>query len=434
MNERFELETMILSSILQDQDEYQDILLSLNEDDFQNHDYKQIFVNLQNGLGVADLRKGTLIKPGEFAKLITANCIPHTAYGYAEQLRDITIRDSLEVELMQIKSGNFEKEGAISRITQLFEKSKLDLAEEVKPLGELMEKAVYEIIENTDRRDKIIYSPYGNLNSLIGGLMPGKLITLAGRPGTGKSMYALNIALSVAKRNFKVLYVSLEMLGTELAMRVFSTDTGISTIAMANGKTNGTELHAITESVCKRKNDNLLVTNKGKNISEIRRLITKIKPELLIIDSVNLMQGKGESERIRMTGLTRELKQIALQFEIPLLMLAQLNRESEGQVLPTLSSLKESSSLEEDSDSILLLTEITDQKSFDKINEAFYQSEGDYLLSPANGFSSAQEARNKIIIGVVAKNRNGPTGKVAYLCQARRYTFEELPKGVEYLE
>ena len=434
MNERYEIETLVISSLLQNNEEYQDILLSLTEDDFQDHDYRQIFINLQNGLAVTDLRKGTSMKPAEFMRLVGANMIPHTAYGYAEQLRALTFRESLITELMQLQSEKFDPYAAAERIAALTEKSKLNFTDDVQPLAEFMNKAVKEITENTDRCNKIIYSPYGNLNSLIGGLMPGKLITIAGRPGTGKSAFALQISLSVAQRGFKVLYISLEMPGTELAMRVFSTDTGISTITMVNGRVNGDELHAITESACKKKIDNLLVTNKGKNISEIRRLVTNIKPDLLIIDSLNLMQGKGESERIRVTGITRELKQIALQYETPLLMLAQLNREAEGQVLPTLNLLKESGSIEEDSDVVVLLAEIKEQKDFDKINDAFRESEGDYLLDPVRGFKVAQEAKDKIIIGVIAKNRNGALGKVAYLCKARRYAFEELPRGGYNLE
>lgn len=434
MSERYELETMIISSLLQNKDEYQDILLTLDESDFEHRDYKQLFTNIQSGLEFTDLRAGTSLKPVDFVKLIAANKFPYSAFGYTEQLRQITVKEKFELELLQIKSGKFNLEESFDRISKLFEQSRVYMSDDVKPLGELMKTAVDEIIDNTDKRNKIIYSPYGNLNSLIGGLMGGKMITVAGRPGTGKSAYALQIGLSVAKRRHKVLYVSLEMLGTELAMRVFSTDTGVSTIAMANGKTTGEELHSITESACNRKSDNLLITNKGRNISEIKRQISKIKPELLIVDSINLMQGKGESERIRLTGITRELKQLALQYKIPILMLAQLNREAEGQVLPTLNLLKESGSIEEDSDVVILLSEIKEQKDFDKINDAFKEYEGDYLLDPVRGFKATIESKDKIIIGVVAKNRNGPPGKIAYLCKARRYIFEELPKGVSYLE
>jgi len=428
VTERYQIETFVISSILQDPEEYQDILLSLTERDFQDHNFRQIFLNLQNGLSPVESRRGTSFSPAQFAELIGSNKIPHAAYGYSEQLRALSLKDSLEIELRQLQTEKFDPVAAAERIAGLVEKSRLDFSADVKSLSELMDTAFREIIENTDKREKIIYSPFGNLNSLIGGLMPGKLITIAGRPGTGKSAYALQIALSVSKRGFKVLYISLEMLGTELAMRVFSTDTGVSTIAMVNGKVNGHEVLSISESAQKRKTDNLLVTNKGKNGSEIRRLIVKAKPDLLIIDSLNLMQGKGESERIRITGITRELKQIALQYETPIIILAQLNREAESQVLPTLNFLKESSSIEEDSDIVVLLAEIKEQSDFDKINDAFKAVEGDYLLNPANGFRDAKEAKDKIIIGVVAKNRNGPTGKVAYLCKAKRYTFQELPE------
>lgn len=437
MDERYELETMTISTLLQDREAYQDILLALRETDFDNQTYRKIFENLKTGLSVGDLRNGTGLKPSEFTRLIVANKIPSTVYGYAEQLRALAIKQSLETELAQIaRSKNFKADipESIERISRLFEESRFNLSDGADSLGDLMKKAVREIIKATDMREKIIYSPYANLNSLIGGLIPGNLITIAGRPGTGKTAFALQISLSVARRKHKVLYISLEMLGTQLAMRVFSTDTGVSTITMANGKATGEEMLAITKSVDHRKSDNLLITKDGKNTSEIRRKVSSIKPELLVIDSVNLMDGKGETERVRMTRITREIKQMALQFGLPIIMLAQLNRGADGQMFPTLIDLKESGSIEEDSDVVILLAEIKDQNSYDKINEAFKQSEGDYMLDPINGFKDAQRRRDKIIIGNVAKSRNGPTGKVAYLCTARRYAFEELPKGIVYLE
>lgn len=428
VKERTELETMVISSLLQKPDDFQDMLFALDESDFQNREYKQIFINLRDGLGTADLRRGTSIRPIEFAKLITANSIPHTAYGFAEQLRELTVKESLQLELMQIQSGNFDKEQAAERITKIFEQSKFDFSDDLKSIGELMENAIHEIKENASSKNKLIYSPFKNLNSLIGGIKPGSVITIAGRPGTGKSAYALQIALAIAQRRFKTLYISLEMLGTELAMRVFSTDTGISTILMSNGDTDEKDFRAIDESARKRKADNLLITCKGKNIPEIRRQITKVKPDLLIIDSINLMQGKGESERIRITGVTREIKQMALQYKLPIIMLAQLNRETDEKVLPTLSQLKESSSIEEDSDVVILLAEIKEASDFDKINNAFYEKEGKCLLSSTDEFKVVQEEKNKLIIGIVAKNRRGAVGKVAYLCEGKRYAFEELPR------
>ena len=433
VNERHEIETFIISSLLQDRERFQPLLAVLSEDDFQERNYGSIFLNIKNDLELNELRSGTTLKPSEFAKLIMMNSVPSTAYGYAEKLKQFSTKEKLEVELRQIQSKHFDMDQAAERITSIFENSKVDLSDDAKTLGELMETAVHEIIETTDARNKIIYSPFNNLNSLIGGLMGGKLITIAGRPGTGKSAYALQVALSVSNEGRKVLYGSLEMLGTELAMRVFSTDTGISTITMANGKTTGEELKEITASACNRKKTNLLVTNKCRTILEVKRQLLKTKPELFVIDSINLMQGKGESERIRMTGITRELKQLALQYKIPIIMLAQLNREAEGQILPTLNLLKESGSIEEDSDVVILLSEIKDQKDFDKINDAFKDYEGDYMIDPVNGFKTVTEARDKIIIGVIAKNRNGASGKVAYLCKAKQYIFKELPEGVVYL-
>ena len=434
VNERHEIETFIISSLLQDRERFQPLLAVLSEDDFQERNYGAIFLNIKKDLELSELRSGTTLKPSEFAKLIMINSVPSTAYGYAEKLKQFSTKEKLEVELRQIQSKHFDMDQAADRITKIFEDSKVDLTDDSKSLKDLMKSAIDEIIRNGDQRDKIIYSPFANLNSLIGGLMPGKLITIAGRPGTGKSAFALQIALSVAERRHKILYVSLEMLGTELAMRVFSTETEISTVAMANGKVTLKEIERMCKIPEKRKVDLFRVTNKGRTVSELKRLIMKEKPELLIIDSLNLMEGKGESERIRITGITRSIKQMTLQYNMPIIMVAQLSREAEGQLIPTFKSIKDSGSVEEDSDVVIFLTEIAEQKDFDLINEAFKKKQGDDIMDPINGFQDMQKVNDKLIIGIVGKNRNGPEGKIAFLCKAKQYLFVELPEGVTYLE
>jgi replicative DNA helicase len=278
-----------------------------------------------------------------------------------------------------------------------------------------------------DNVDKVIYSPFANINTLIGGFSPGRLLTIAGRPGTGKSAYALQIAMSIAKRSRKVMYVSLEMLGTELSMRVISNMTGISTTAMSNGKVTGDQVNRIGLAIDKASVANLLISNNGRDINQLGILLQTHKPELVIIDSLNLMYARGETERIRIMRITRSMKELTFKHNIPIIMIAQLSRSADEVSIPSLSSLKESGSIEEDSDIVILLSELKDEKVFDQLNDSYKQKNGEYLLNPAKGYAEVIKDGDKLILGYVAKNRNGPTGKAVYLCESRNYNYVELP-------
>lgn len=428
MQERYEIESLIISSLLSNREEFDDVVGFLSEEDFDDPNFKAIYKNIESG--VTDYRAGTGISPLEFARLIVLNEFPSTIYALSDQLRKISTKQKLKLIVESATPDSLDK--YLDNIIAVVEENRSKREEGIYSMTQLMSYAVDEIVGSLSGKDKLITTPFRNLNTTIGGLMQGRLITIAGRPATGKSAFALQIALSVARKNRKVMYVSLEMKEVELAMRVISSETGVSTIKMVNGSVTNDELEEISKSINRSKNDHLIITNKGRSISEIKQLLKSQKPDLLIIDSVNLMTAKGENERIRITSITRSLKQIAIQFDIPIIMLAQLNREAEGNYLPQLSEIKESGSLEEDSDIVMLLAEVKEEKDFDAINDAYKKNHDKYLLNPINGFEDVLKRDDRVIVCLVRKNRNGGTGRFVFLRDSKRYLFEELPKEVDY--
>lgn len=425
--DRLDIEKNIVSTLLQNVEEHRQ-LLTLDADFFSDSNLRGLFVNLQNGVEPISSYKGTELKAFDFAKLLVFNEIPYSAYGYAELLRELYLKAELEKELHNVKDLSESSD----RIMSLFEKASRK-EDDVKPISFYLSKAGDDVLSAMDQVDKIIYSPFANLNTLIGGFVPGRLVTIAGRPGTGKSAYALQIAMSIAKRSHKVMYVSLEMLGTELSMRVISNMTGISTTAMSNGKVTGDQVNRIGSAIDRASVVNLLVSNRGRDINQLGVLLQTHKPELVIVDSLNLMYAKGETERIRIMRITRSMKELTFKYNIPIVMIAQLSRSADEVAIPSLSSLKESGSIEEDSDIVILLSELKDEKVFDQLNDSYKQKNGEYLLNPVKGYEEVVKDGDKLILGYVAKNRNGATGKVVYLCESRNYNYIELPIQYETL-
>ena len=423
--EREQLESMIVSALLQDRESFEEILFTLEEEDFLFEDMRSLFAAIKTNEDVPVLLRTSKLTPAEFGNLIALNPLPSTAYGFAKQLKET----SLKQQMHRILKDSGDVTDSIDKITSLFDKANMIVGSETVTIQEAMHNAVGQMLKAIDDKDKILYTPWANLTYFIGGLMPGRLVTIAGRPGTGKSAFALALSLHVSAKK-KVLYISLEMLSEELAMRMFSTDTGISTIKMLNGKISADDYYNFDSTIKKHTQSKLVVNNKAKSISEIKRLIGKVKPDLVVIDSINLMTAKGENERVRLMSITRELKQIALLNKICVIMVAQLSRAAENQSVATLSMLKETSSIEEDSDICLLLSEVREEKEFDNINDSFKSKHGHYMLNPINGFTETMKNNDKIILCNIAKNRTGSPGIIAFLCEAKKYNFRELPEDL----
>jgi replicative DNA helicase len=172
-------------------------------------------------------------------------------------------------------------------------------------------------------------------------------------------------------------------------------------------------------------------STQGYTVGEIKSLLALTGAEAIIVDGVNLMRGQGESVRVRLQNITRDLKQVALETGTVIFILAQLNREAAKDAVPSLSNLKESGSLEEDSDIVILLSTVWDENDLRKI-----QNIPPYMLEmPCTGeeFRDIRRARNSLVIGQVAKNRDGEIGMTQLEFIASRFGFRELKRKKEDL-
>ena len=251
-------------------------------------------------------------------------------------------------------------------------------------------------------------SGFSNLDSLTQGFQNSDLIILAGRPSMGKTALSLNIGLNVLKvSKLPVLFFSLEMSKEQIMYRVLSAETGISQTRLKNGQLYKNDWIKFNKTSRFLSKFPLFIDNSSNlSIQEIRLKIKSIANEqekigLVIIDYLQLIQSSKEKNENRvqeLSTITRSLKNLAREFNIPILVLSQLSRNVENRIdqKPILSDLRESGSIEQDSDLVLLIY--------------------------AKHLSESSNSKVELII---AKHRNGPTGSIQLNFDKTHATFIE---------
>jgi replicative DNA helicase len=256
---------------------------------------------------------------------------------------------------------------------------------------------------------------FSNLDSLTQGFQKSDLIIIAGRPSMGKTALSLNIALnSIKVSRLPVLFFSLEMSKEQIMYRILSSETGVNQVRLKNGRlyqNDWKKLNKIIKIISKL--PFFIDDSSNLSIQDIRLKIKTIIAEqtqigLVIIDYLQLMQSLNSNYANRvqeLSQITRSLKNLAREFNIPLIALSQLSRNVDNRIdqKPILSDLRESGSIEQDADIVLMLyrTKITSQAQY-------------------------EDRQSLITELIVAKQRNGPTGSIKLIFKENQIKFLEL--------
>jgi replicative DNA helicase len=267
---------------------------------------------------------------------------------------------------------------------------------------------------DTSKRIKGIGPGFLKFDEMTGGMREGELIIVAARPAMGKTAFALNVAYNVATRreNPKAVAIfSLEMSKESLLTRILCAAASVDQSKFRSGYLNGEERHALQEALYKIVEAPLYIDDTaGTNLMDVHSKLRRLQAEqdlgLVIIDYLQLMQGRGRFEnRVQeISSLSRGFKLLSKELRVPFLVLSQLSRAVEtrqGDHRPMLSDLRESGSIEQDADMVGFI-----------FREEVYRPDKESLKGLAEL--------------ILAKQRNGPTGKVklAYLNKFTR--FENL--------
>lgn len=293
-----------------------------------------------------------------------------------------------------------------------------EAAEDYIPLTIAVDAAVEEIEAARGRDGQMTGIPTGfsGLDQLTNGLHGGQMIVVAARPAMGKSTLALDFARAASiKHNLPTIFFSLEMGRTEIAMRLMSAEAAVPLQNMRKGTLDTRDWTTIA-SVRGRINDAPLYIDDSPNMTlvEIRAKCRRLKQraglKMVVIDYLQLMtSGKRvESRQQEVSEFSRALKLLAKELQVPVIALSQLNRgpEQRADKKPALSDLRESGSIEQDADMVILLH-----------REAAYEKD-----SPRAGEADL----------IVAKHRNGPTDTVTVAFQGHYSRFTDMAPGGDF--
>jgi replicative DNA helicase len=427
-----ESERAVLGGILLDPSVLPTVAGRLKAEDFYVERHQllyQVMLELQEQQTEIDLRtvqarleqQGKFDSAGGISYLATLDLdLPDIGRidAYSEIVKERSVRRRLIQASTQIirdcLDGGLPAQEALGRAEQTI----LGLGEEAisrgfAAIGEVFHTTLEELEERPGSMLTGVPSGFMDLDRITHGLNRGNLIIIAGRPGMGKTSFALNVAQHVAIRERKAVGVySLEMSQQELALRVLCSEADISFSRLRAGHLSQKEWTRIVSTV-KSIGDAPLFIDDSPNptllevASKARRLKAEKGLSLVILDYLQLMQagGKYENRNLEIAAISRGMKQLAKELELPVIALSQLSRQPErrgSDHRPQLSDLRESGSIEQDADMVAFV----------------YRDE---IYNPTDENKGLAEL-------IIAKHRNGETGTVDLVFLGETTSFRNLDR------
>lgn len=426
-------EQSVLGGMLLSKDAIADVVEVLKGHDFYRPSHETIYQAILDlyakgepadpiTVGAELTRRGEISKVGGAAYLHTlVQSVPTAANAeyYAEIVHERAVLRRLVAAGTKITQMGYAADGDVDEIVnsaqaEIYAVTEQRTSEDYLPLGDIMEGALDEIEAIGSRSGQMSGVPTGftDLDSLTNGLHPGQMIVIAARPAMGKSTLALDFARACSiKSNLPSVIFSLEMGRNEIAMRLLSAEARVALHHMRSGTMTDDDWTRLARRMPDVSAAPLYIDD-SPNLSmmEIRAKCRRLKQRndlsLVVIDYLQLMQSGGsrrpESRQQEVSDMSRNLKLLAKELEVPVIALSQLNRGPEQRTdkKPMVSDLRESGSIEQDADMVILLH-----------REDAYEKE-----SPRAGEADL----------IVAKHRNGPTATITVAFQGHYSRFVDM--------
>ncbi len=427
-------EASLLGAILIDTDALVKIADKVEAGDFYDERHRYIYeavILLYNAhspidvLTLADQLKssGTLESIGGSSYLAElTNFVPTSAHvdQYAEIVAQKALRRRLIKAAQDITTMGFNETNALQELiedaeSRLFEVSQKHIKQDVTSLETILSESFDRLDELHKDKGKIRGIPTGfkDLDNLLAGFQKSDLIVLAARPSMGKTALALNFAHNVALQSKQpVLIFSLEMSKEQLVDRMLAMESGVDAWALRTGNLTDADFEKIGHAMGTLSEAEIYIDDSPSiTVSELR---TKARREahshelgLIIVDYLQLMSGGskygGEGNRVQeISEISRGLKGVARELNVPVLALSQLSRsvESRSPQIPQLADLRESGSIEQDADVVAFI-----------YREEYYNQETD---------------RRNITDIFIKKHRNGPTGGIELYFDREKQRFRTI--------
>ncbi|MBW2305063.1 MAG: replicative DNA helicase [Deltaproteobacteria bacterium] len=411
-----EAEQAILAGILINNDALNQVMDILSPEDFYREAHVHLFEGmtaLYNNNEPIDLitlsqyltRKNLLEKSGGIDYLASLVDAVSTSAGilyHAQIVRDLSIRRKLISQCSAISESCFQNWHETDELLDMAEQSIFDIAED--KIGESF-SSMEDVIKGSFRKLESVAEQEGyitgiptgfpDFDNLTAGLQPSDLIVIAGRPSMGKTAFALNIGYHAADKTGKgVAIFSLEMSKLQLGMRLLGFEAQIDAKRLRTGFLRDRDWMKLTEAANHLSSLPIFIDDtSGIGVLEMkakcRRLAKKTPLAMVVVDYMQLIQGRksAESRQLEISEISRSLKALAKDLNVPVVALSQLNRKVEDRPnkRPQLADLRESGAIEQDADVIAFI----------------YRDE---VYHPTT------EENANIAEIIVAKQRNGPTG------------------------
>jgi replicative DNA helicase len=342
--------------------------------------------------------------PGYLLQLINNTPTSVHAEVYGRLVERAAIRRRLLIAADEIKALALEEDLPIEKVTsesesKLFHVTERNLRRDLIPMREAISEYFERIEHLMQHPDEPMGLPTGfrDVDELLGGLQRSDLLIFAGRPGMGKTSFLLSVALNAAKLGARIAIFTMEMGNEQIVQRFVSMETGINTQRLRTGQLNQQEWSRFVQATGRLANLRIFIDDTPAMTplqmrTKCRRLTHEYGLDLVIVDYLQLMNaGSGyENNRVQeISYISRTLKELARELNVPVFAAAQLSRavEQRQDKRPVLSDLRESGSIEQDADVVAFL-----------YREVVY--------------NEAAEHPNRADI-IIAKHRNGPTNTVS---------------------
>lgn len=293
---------------------------------------------------------------GEYISTTSSETAYKILKEYTKKREIFNLAKQIQSEIQTIDKSDIYIEKTITRLQKIeyqTEKEEKFLEQVVKTAEEIEKKIV-------EKKSYDFYTGFFDLDALTDGLHQGELTVIGARPGVGKTTFSLQIAEKLANKNKEVTYVSLEMSEIQIIQKLLSKRTMINSRKIRNGDLTEKEIEKLATACTEVSQLPINILTKANSIQQIeieaRRMKNKNKLDLLVIDYLQLVRNVGNfnSREQEVADISRTLKLLSLELNIPIIALCQLNRNASRNE-PTLADIRESGAIEQDADNVIFL-------------------------------------------------------------------------------
>jgi replicative DNA helicase len=441
------IERAVLSSVLYDPAVFDDISAIMNEDEFYHPFHKAVYATMLHLSAtsmpideefIRQKYKGAEFDSDSFFEVLSTTPLPNLK-PYVAELKELSTKRKLFSFTNEIKAECSEQRESSEIIdsaeTKLFKIATASSTRDFREPEEVAKSTLDYMNEMKKRGDNLLVgldTGFYELNKKNAGFGKGDLVIIAARPAMGKTAFALNIASHALSQGVGVAIFSLEMPAEQLMLRMLAAKTSIPLQSLRVANVDDGQWGRLSDAMQHYSDSKLFIDDEGGlTMSVLRSKLRKLKARhkevgVAIIDYLQIMSSSGNKDRhLEVSDMSRGLKLLARELEMPIIALSQLNRglEARADKRPMLSDLRESGSIEQDADQILFVyRDDVYRAREEKEKEMKAKAEGKEYRS---NFEEKAEEAAEVIIG---KNRNGPTG-IVNLVFHKQYTRFEAAGG-----